>query len=234
MRLIFKIITGLFLVAFSFEAGATHLIGSEMYYEDLGGGNYLITLKVYRECGPANTQQTDFDDIIYLGVFYSATNQLQQVHDVFLNAGTIQNVPVIMTNPCGSPPPGLCVEEATYTKTLMLGTNGGYDIAWQRCCRNPSISNLANAGGTDNPGMTATIHIPFDDEVNGPNSSPVFQEFPPVALCANFGFFFDHAAIDPDGDELVYSFCAPFDGGGANGGGAGPDSPAPNPPRTAA
>jgi len=230
VRLIFKIITGLFLVVFSFEAGATHLIGSEMYYEDLGGGNYLITLKVYRECGPANTQQTDFDDIIYLGIFYSSTNQLQQVHDVFLNAGTIQNVPVIMTNPCGSPPPGLCVEEATYTKTIMLGTNGGYDIAWQRCCRNPSISNLANAGGTDNPGMTATIHIPFNDEVNGSNSSPVFQEFPPVALCANFGFFFDHAAIDPDGDELVYSFCAPFDGGGANGGGAGPDSPAPNPP----
>ena len=46
--------------------------------------------------------------------------------------------------------------------------------------------------------------------------SPVFQEFPPVALCANFEFFFDHAANDPDGDELVYSFCAPFDGGTAN------------------
>ena len=217
---------------FSIEACATHLIGSEMYYEDMGGGNYLITLKVYRECGPANTQQTDFDEIIFLGVFYDSTNQLQQVYDVFLNAGTIQNVPVVMTNPCGSPPPGLCIEEATYTKSVMLGPiNGGYNIAWQRCCRNPSISNLANAGGTDNPGMTATIHIPGSDEINSENSSPVFQEFPPVALCANFGFFFDHAAIDADGDELVYSFCAPYDGGGADGGaGGGPNSPVPNPP----
>ena len=201
-----------------------------MFYEDLGGGNYLVTLKVYRECGSANTQQTGFDDIIYLGVFYNSTSQLQQVHDVFLNFSTVQSVPVVMTNPCGTPPPGLCVEEATYTKTLMLGaTLGGYTIAWQRCCRNPSINNLVNAGGTDNPGMTATINIPGSELNTGPNSSPIFQEFPPVALCANFGFFFDHAAVDPDGDELVYSFCAPYDGGGADGGG-GPNSPAPNPP----
>ncbi|MAU75570.1 MAG: hypothetical protein CL831_01710 [Crocinitomicaceae bacterium] len=231
MRSLYNIITGLFLITLSFELGATHLIGSEMFYEDLGGGNYLVTLKVYRECGPANTQGTDFDDIIFLGIFESATNQLQQVDDVFLNFGSVLDVPVIMTNPCGTPPPELCVEEATYTTTLTLGSSpAGYDIAWQRCCRNPSISNLANAGGTDNPGMTATIHIPGSFETTTNNSSPVFQTFPPVALCANFEFFFDHAAIDPDGDELVYSLCAPFDGGGPNGGGGGFDSPVPNPP----
>ena len=231
MRSLFKIITGLFLITLSFELGATHLIGSEMFYEDLGGGNYLVTLKVYRECGPANTQGTDFDDIIFLGVFGSSTNQLQQVDDVFLNFGTVLDVPIVMTNPCGTPPPDLCVEEATYTTTLTLGSNAnGYDIAWQRCCRNPSISNVANAGGTDNPGMTATIHIPGTEETTTNNSSPVFQTFPPVALCANFEFFFDNAAIDPDGDELVYSLCAPFDGGGPNGGVGGFGSPVPNPP----
>ena len=93
------------MITLSFELGATHLIGSEMFYEDLGGGNYLVTLKVYRECGPANTQGTDFDDIIFLGVFENATNQLQQVVEVFLNFGTVLDVPVIMTNPCGTPPP---------------------------------------------------------------------------------------------------------------------------------
>ena len=105
MRSLYNIITGLFLITLSFELGATHLIGSEMFYEDLGGGNYLVTLKVYRECGPANTQGTDFDDIIFLGIFESATNQLQQVDDVFLNFGSVLDVPVIMTNPCGTPPP---------------------------------------------------------------------------------------------------------------------------------
>ena len=52
-----------------------------------------------------------------------------------------------------------------------------------------------------------------------------------MAVCANFDFTWDHSAIDPDGDELVYSFCAPLDGGGT-GGGNGYDSPVPNPPAT--
>ena len=221
------------LLTSSLNASATHLIGCEMYYTTLSNGQYQITLKVYRECGPANTQGTDFDDIIYLGVFNSINNQLLNVYDVFLNFATVQSVPVIMTNPCGTPPPELCVEEAVYTQTMSLPFNpDGYEVVWQRCCRNPTISNLQNFGGTDNPGMTATVHIPGITQLNGTddNSSPVFQELPPVALCANFEFFFDHAALDADGDVLVYSFCAPLDGGGANGGGGAWNSPAPNPP----
>ena len=209
---------------FSFEASATHLIGSDMYYTYMGNDNYQITLKVYRECGPANTQGTDFDDQIVLGVFNMQNNSFIDEYNVFLNNSTVQNVPVIMTNPCGTPPSDLCVEEATYTITLSLPGTFGYAIVWQRCCRNPTITNLQNFGGADNPGMTSVVTIPGTTEIgNVINSSPVFQEFPPVALCANFEFFFDHAANDPDGDELVYSFCAPFDGGTAN-------DPMPNPP----
>ena len=195
-----------------------------MYYEDLGGGNYSIILKVYRECGPANTQGTDFDDIISLGVFDSGNNMMVNVYDVFLNANTVQNVPVVMTNPCGIPPTDLCVEEAIYTQVVSLPANGdGYTVVWQRCCRNPTISNLGTNFGNF-PGMTSTVTIPGYDIIDPiENDSPVFQEFPPVVLCADFEFFFDHSATDADGDELVYSFCAPFDGADGN-------NPAPNPP----
>ncbi len=208
----------------SLDANATHLIGSDMYYEDLGGGNYSIILKVYRECGPANTQGTDFDNIISLGVFDSGNNMMVNVYDVFLNANTVQNVPVIMTNPCGIPPSDLCVEEAVYTQVISLPPNGdGYTVVWQRCCRNPTISNLGSNFGNF-PGMTSTVTIPGNDIIDPiENDSPVFQEFPPVVLCADFEFFFDHSATDSDGDELVYSFCAPFDGADGN-------NPAPNPP----
>lgn len=233
MKTIIKLLLACLLIAMSVsKASATHLIGSEMYYVDLGNGEYLITLKVYRECGPANTEGTGFDDDIILGVFNPLTGSQIDQYSVFLNNSTVQNVPIVMTNPCGTPPPDLCVEEATYTQTIYLGSSpNGFDVLWQRCCRNPTISNLQNFGGTDNPGMTTTIHIPGTNQLssNENNSSPVFQEFPPVALCANFEFFFDHGAIDPDGDELVYSFCAPFNGGGAEPG-TGFNSPAPNPP----
>ena len=209
---------------FTDDISATHLVGSDMYYEDLGGGNYNIILKVYRECGPANTNGTGFDDIIYFGVFNSATNQLIDEYDVFLNAITIQDVPIIMTNPCGIPPTDLCIDEATFTQQMYLPDGpDGYTVVWQRCCRNPTISNLNTIGGNQ-PGMTSTVTIPGTNQINQVNnSSPVWEEFPPVAICANFEFFFDHGAIDSDGDELVYSFCAPFHGADGN-------DPAPNPP----
>ncbi|MBN8703851.1 MAG: PKD domain-containing protein [Bacteroidetes bacterium] len=44
------------------------------------------------------------------------------------------------------------------------------------------------------------------------NSDPVFNLFPPLFLCAGEPFTFDHAATDPDGDSLVYSFYTPYDG----------------------
>jgi hypothetical protein len=49
---------------------------------------------------------------------------------------------------------------------------------------------------------------------NNQNSSPQFSLFPPIAICANFPIEFDHSAFDKDGDSLVYSLCAPFEGGG--------------------
>ena len=50
-------------------AGATHLVGGEIYYTHLGGNEYSVTLKVYRDCGPANTLGTGFDDQVYIGMW---------------------------------------------------------------------------------------------------------------------------------------------------------------------
>jgi gliding motility-associated-like protein len=44
------------------------------------------------------------------------------------------------------------------------------------------------------------------------NSSPRYNLFPPIYICANRNFVFDHTAIDPDNDSLAYSFYAPFQG----------------------
>lgn len=55
------------------------------------------------------------------------------------------------------------------------------------------------------------------------NSSPFYNNFPPLVLCTNDPLSFDHSATDPDGDSLVYFLCDPFEGGSV-------DFPAPNPP----
>ncbi|MEC8663353.1 MAG: PKD domain-containing protein [Bacteroidota bacterium] len=214
-------------------AYATHLVGGELTYSHLGGNTYEVTLTVFRDCGPANTLGTGFDDEVYIGMWSgSGAIGFNHVLTIPLVQSNVTDVPVILGNPCGTPPPELCIEQAIYSTTVDLpATNYGWDLVWQRCCRNPSISNLQNFGGSDNPGATFVAHIPGDIGIPNAfvNSSPTFLELPPVAVCANFEFTWDHSATDDDGDELVYSLCGPLDGGGTDGGG-GYDSPIPNPP----
>lgn len=44
------------------------------------------------------------------------------------------------------------------------------------------------------------------------NSNPVFNNFPPLFLCVNNPFVFDHAATDANGDSLYYDFYTPYNG----------------------
>jgi len=206
---------------------ATHLVGGDFSYVHLGGDEYFITLKVYRDCSPANVNDTGFDAQLAVGM-WNGTGVIGpgDVTMIPLTASNVSEVPVVMGNPCGTPPPELCIEQAIYTATLTLPANEyGWDLVYQRCCRNPTIVNLDDFGGTENAGMTLQVHIPGTAVTTESNGSPDFQELPPVALCANLPFVWDHSATDPDGDELVYSLCAPRQGGD-------PANAQPNPPST--
>ncbi|MDZ4821959.1 MAG: PKD domain-containing protein [Flavobacteriales bacterium] len=201
------------------QAFATHLVGGEIYYEQQGTSDtYLVTLKVYRDCGPANTNDTGFDEQAAVGIFEDGM-LLETLLMDFTNA-EVDFVPVELNNPCFVLPPDLCVERAVYQEFIDLPfTLGGYTLVYQRCCRNPSIVNLNNPQDT---GATFFTVIPGTENTQQ-NSSPIYTNFPPVALCTGGSFWFDHGATDEDGDSLVYEFCTPLHG-------ATPDFPAPNPP----
>jgi gliding motility-associated-like protein len=61
--------------------------------------------------------------------------------------------------------------------------------------------------------------------VSGSNSNPTFTLFPPLFLCLNTPFTFNHAATDVDGDSLVYELYAPYNGDNASPGGLDPTFP---------
>jgi gliding motility-associated-like protein len=203
----------LLLLGSSVELDAKHIVGGEIIYDDLGAGNYRITLKIYRDCF---SDGAPFD-----GVGQNAATALLTVFDIDSNligtfdigAPVITNIPPTINNPCIQIPTNVCVEEGVYTYTLNLPPiPGGYHVIYQRCCRNNSIINLAAPG---NQGSTYYTHIPGTDEFTV-NSSPRFKKFPPIFLCANVPFTFDHSALDPDGDNLTYSLFTPFQGLDAN------------------
>jgi gliding motility-associated-like protein len=109
--------------------------------------------------------------------------------------------------------PDICVEEGIYQfETTLPNVGESYHISYQRCCRNITINNIVNP---QSQGATYTVEL-LPGTASLCNSSPTFDDFPPTVVCGNSPLRFDHSATDPDGDQLVYEFCAPFQGGGPN------------------
>jgi gliding motility-associated-like protein len=207
-----------FLIAFvlllPFAASATHIVGGELNYKYLGGNNYEIRLTVYRDCWNG---VPPFDDPAAVGIFDSNNVLLDTLMMTFLGLDTL---PPTINSPCFTPPTNVCYEVTTYIDTVNLPPiPGGYQLAYQRCCRNMTILNIVNPAGT---GATYYATIP-DPSVVTVNSNPVFKFWPPPFLCANVPFSFDHSAIDYDGDSLVYDLFMPFEG-------ANTANPMPQPP----
>lgn len=211
------ILLGALLLSGWLQGIASHIVGGEIYYDYLGSNQYLITLVVYRDC----ESTTPFDDNASLGVFETSSGDLYDSFNMSLGNADVTEMPPILQNPCNLLPPQVCIEQAIYTITVTLPPlSGGYTLAYQRCCRGNGIDNLL----VDQQGMTLSTTIPDSEDINGGNNSSArFTDLPPVSLCRGSEFYFDHGATDPDGDELVYSFCNPLNGGTA-------DDPMPSPP----
>jgi gliding motility-associated-like protein len=185
-----------------------------MNYEYIGNDQYIIRLTVYRDCSPNVT--TGYDNPAFVGIFQASNGAFLQEIDMTFT-GSTQLVPNFNV-PCGTAPTNVCVETTTYIDTLTLPPiAGGYVISYQRCCRNASIINIQDPSNT---GATYVAKIP--DISLAANSNPVITNPPPVYACANLPLNLDFSATDKEGDSLVYSICAPFDG-------ADPLAPQPTP-----
>jgi gliding motility-associated-like protein len=199
-----KLISILLFFHFNYsDVSANHLIGGELSYRKLGGTNYEITLKVFRDCNAQNA--ANFDNPANIAIYE--------------NGVLINNIQIDLNNPTSVDPPQLascivvpstvCVQKAIYITTVNLSASSyGYDLVYTRCCRNTSIQNLLDPGAT---GSTYYAYIPKTQTV-ATNSNPVFNSLPPIFLCINTPFVYDHSATDYDGDSISYYFCRPYAG----------------------
>ncbi len=200
-----------------FGAKATHIVGGEMNYECIGNNVYKIKLTIFRDC---YNGEPWFDAPAAIGVFSNLTNQLIKTFYIPLDSMLNDTLDPVLNNPCLAVPPNVCVHTTTYTHIDTLPyIVGGYYLSYQRCCRNRTISNLVLP---DSVGATYSI-ILDSFALATCNSSPVFNNWPPLYLCVNEPFEIDQSAIDPDGDSLVYRLCDPLTG-------ATPSNPRPQPP----
>lgn len=222
---------GLFYLGNLAQLAAKHIIGGEMTYECLGPSPdnaneriYRITIIMYRDCALDNTGSPGalFDSAPTVGTQGSLAGTVSVYRgsavtpfrpSIILPAPQIEPVVPNIGNPCLVVPPGLCVQRGIYVFEVALPlSTESYTITYSRCCRNPTISNILTPGDV---GMTFFIEITPEAQAVC-NNSPVFDEFPPIVLCANEPFILPMGATDQEGDRLVYSLCSPVRGGGDN------------------
>ncbi len=178
---------------------ATHFAGSDLTYTCLGGNTYLITFTFYRDCSGASapTSQT---------VSFSCSSNSQ-----FNFTATLQRIPGTgqeITPGCSAVPThcsggnGYGIQEYVYQATVTLAPCNSWTIQTSSCCRN-TVSTVSGQGS-----WTMLAHL---NNLTAPcNSSPTFSNKPVAVVCQGQSFCFNHGALDPDGDSLVYSFYAPY------------------------
>ncbi len=202
------------LIFCAFALQGAHIVGGDVYYTfrnfnaDSSRVTYLIEVNMYRD---KFSDGAPFDANARFGIFRQELDgSWTYVDDLLRPPGPVSDVPRT-DDPCVDEPDDIGVEETRYSFEYTFDViNTAYMIAYQRCCRNNSISNIFDPGDT---GAVFSVEISGESMQLG-NSSPRFNQFPPIFICANKAFNFDHSASDQDGDLIRYSFCAPLAAGG--------------------
>ena len=189
-----------------FTANATHIVGGEIGYRCLGGNQYEITLRVFRDCFNADPTAF-FDDPGIIGVYASNGLRLSNISLRPIGNDTLrEGLDSCYTSFINS----VCVHTTVYKSVITLNPRvGGYHFVYQRCCRNTTISNIVNP---TEAGATYDILL-TEAAMQKCNSSPVVNSWPPVYVCANQELNVNSAATDVNNDSIAYKLCAPLVGG---------------------
>lgn len=209
-----------FLIALvAITSNATHISGGELFYEYIGTGTnntdkYLVTMRLFRECGPAGDNFASLNgENVTIGIYTNpgltlfSTKQLAQQFSV--NPPEIHNT--AGANPCLQPFINVCYQVGIFQATIELPKNAdGYTLSWIRYTRT-SITNVSNS--TTQMGATFITRIPGTNQLpTGNNNCPTFAVRDTNTVCKSTDFLLDFSATDVDGDSLAYKFSPAFDG----------------------
>lgn len=202
LRYIFAVV----LCLTSIQSGATHIVGGDFYYNQLSSTRFEIVLELYLDCFNGNPDAIASDKFAIIGVFNASTNAFIDTFEMMRTPPKRVNV---VNYVCALPPSTECIDQYTYKKTIaILPGQDGLILAFQRCCRNNTISNIVAPEAT---GATYWCKIPGSNSLIW-NNPARFKSLPPNYLCTTEELVFDHSATDPDGDSLAYELYQPYRG----------------------
>ncbi len=198
MKLLIAFVTLISILTLSNSTFASHAAGAELTYECLGGNQYLIRLKFYRDCGGITPSNTSID---YDGCGGSGTLSTTQV-------SLVEVTPLCptATSDCNS---GTVTGYTEYVYEAVITLPADCDDWVFTYCENArnSIIDVINSPGSQDLCVQTGIN-----NLDAPcNNSPSFSNQPVSFVCANTPYCMNPGAVDPEGDSLVYSMIVPLE-----------------------
>jgi hypothetical protein len=217
----FRFVTCFFVLSFlSFNSKASHIVGTDLRYEWVSGDTYKIIVAIYADCGPASsaafsTLPTGTPKVcVYNGSTAVATLTLA-IEPPTAGLEVTPNLCPGVTSQCTNPSsamPGIKLFIYSTTYTLPSASpvwrfvfNGNY-----------GSSSAGRAGAITNLMSASTMQLVDTlNNTTGHNSNPVLNVIPLPYYGANMYHTYNPAAVDAEGDSLVYSLTSATNGSGA-------------------
>lgn len=179
------------------KASASHAESADLTYTCIGGNQYQVKLSFYRDCAGVAAPQTVNIDISSFSCNQNFSITLNQANGTGIDVTPV--CPNMVTNCSGGQYPG--VQEWVYIGNVTLpAACTDWVMSFTLCCRNAAISTINNPGGEN-----IYVEANLNNDLFPCNNSPQFSNKPIPFICVNQTYCFNHGAIDPDGDSLVYS-----------------------------
>ncbi len=205
----------LLLLAVNNRCAANHLFGADLGYTHLTGNTYKMTLTLYGDCSADASLVSQLyiakpTIVIYNGA--SAVNSLvlslqsgsgsevspvcpREIGNTACNGGTLPGVRRFIYEGNVT----LSGASANWRFVFVGRLDTPISVSGIGAGRSRKITNVQNVGTTTMQ-LTATLN-----NLNGPNSSPVFGTLPTPFYCINVLQQYNQGAGDPDADSLSFS-----------------------------
>ncbi len=173
-------------------------MGGNITFTCGANNSYTIEVSILRDCNGISP-----DNSIPVDIFSNECS-INSTQTATLASG----FPQVVTPLCPSEPDACLTSSGTYGVELYVYKvtvnipSGCSDIivSYDDCCRNGAITTLTAPGSED-----IFLHANLNTDLNDCNSSPYFQSTPVPFVCVGQQVAYSQDAVDPDGDQLVFS-----------------------------
>jgi Secretion system C-terminal sorting domain len=196
LRLVFFIVV---VLSSQLSLKASHSMGADITYDYLGGNQYRVTISFYRDCSGITPSTSLFVSVLSAscGQNLSLNATLQPGYPIEVSPLCAAQLPNSTCN--GGTLPGVQQYVFSGTITLPMACND-WRFSFTECCRNSGITTLSSPGSEN-----LYVEALLNNLSVVSNNSPNFTSLPVPYVCAGQSYIYNHGAVDPDGDSLVYS-----------------------------